>query len=173
MIVLTAIGRFLFRYRAVIAAVAFGFLMLAADPFTGPAGHILVLLGLLIRTWAAGYIGVDARARKFVGEYRIIKGPYRLLKHPLYVGNFLLVVGVLLIFNPPFWMGALYVILYWSMYGAILFSEVEYMRGKPARKTNFKLKNLKGEVSTWLVVLVVYAGYFLLLGLNRSTVIRS
>lgn len=173
MIVLTAIGRILFRYRAAIATVAFGLLMLAANPVRAPAGHVLVLLGLTIRTWAAGYIGVDARARKFVGEYRITKGPYRLLKHPLYVGNFLLVAGVLLIYNPPFWMGALYVILFLSMYGAILFSEVVYMKGKTARNTNFNLKNLKGEISTWLVVLVIYAGYFLLLWLNRGTVIRS
>jgi protein-S-isoprenylcysteine O-methyltransferase Ste14 len=172
-IVLTAIGRDLFRYRAVIGTVAFVLLALAAVPVHSPAGHVCVLLGLAVRTWAAGYIGVDARERKFGGEYVITNGPYRLLKHPLYIGNFFLVAGVLLLFNPPFWMGLLYVILYVSMYGAILFSEVEYMKGKTARETNFNLKNLRGEVSTWVVVLVVYAGYFLLLGLNRGTVTRS
>ncbi|MBE0433070.1 hypothetical protein IBX73_06335 [candidate division WOR-3 bacterium] len=159
---LASAGRFLFRYRAAAATVAFVFLVLAARPVNSPAGHIFVLLGVVLRAWAAGYIGPAGRKREFQGEYVIKSGPYRLLRHPLYVGNFLLVLGVLVLFNPPFWLRALYLALFIVIYAVIICGETRYMKGKPAREPGYELSNLRGEFSTWIVLAVIYGAYFVL-----------
>jgi L-asparagine transporter-like permease len=97
-----------------------------------------------------------------------VSGPYRLLKHPLYIGNFLLVLGVLVMYYPPLWLGALYTFLFVAIYTLIVLSEIEYMKGKPERSACYRLRNLSGEVSTWVVMAVVYAIFFLLLSVKKS-----
>lgn len=48
-------------------------------------GLLLVFFGILIRTWAAGTL----RKR----EVLVQDGPYRFIRHPLYLGSFLLTTG--------------------------------------------------------------------------------
>lgn len=48
-------------------------------------GSLLIVLGILLRSWAAGHL------RK--GCDLTIKGPYSLCRHPLYLGSLLLFVG--------------------------------------------------------------------------------
>jgi protein-S-isoprenylcysteine O-methyltransferase Ste14 len=158
-------GRNLFRYRALIAGVAYVFLVIAANARHSVVGHAAMVLGLMIRIWAAGYIGGDARQREFQAEYIIGNGPYRYLKHPLYVGNFFLVLGVLILYNPPRWMGVMYLGVFLAVYVIILLSEADYLKGKPARETCYRLSNLGGELSTWLVLIFIYVGFFVLLKL--------
>jgi protein-S-isoprenylcysteine O-methyltransferase Ste14 len=160
-------GRYLFRRRAVIATIAFVPLILAARPDYSAASHILVFCGLAIRIWAAVYIGPGARKHEFLADHIIKNGPYRLLKHPLYIGNFFLVSGVLIMYNPPRWLSALYIGLFLIIYATILFSELHYLKGKPKREERCRLTNLSGEVSTWIVLAVVYFVYFLLGSLNK------
>jgi len=57
------------------------------------AGYILLLCGLLLRLWSILYIG----GRK--GSELQTKGPYSLVRHPLYLGSLLLGVGFALITN--------------------------------------------------------------------------
>ncbi|UCG30740.1 MAG: hypothetical protein JSV53_02365 [candidate division WOR-3 bacterium] len=159
---LFTIGRHLFRYRAAIAATAFVFLVIGATPRNSIAGHAAMALGLAIRIWGAGYLGSDARRRELHGEYVISNKPFRFLKHPLYVGNLFLVVGVLILYNPPRWMGVLYVGLFLIIYSTILLTELDYLKGKPVREGRYRLKNLKGELSTWFVLMFIYLLYFLL-----------
>lgn len=54
-------------------------------------GLILILLGLFIRSWAAGMIHKN--------KVLTTTGPYALSRHPLYVGSFLLALGFALIIN--------------------------------------------------------------------------
>ncbi len=49
------------------------------------AGLLLVVSGVLIRTWAAGTL----RKR----EVLVQDGPYKFIRHPLYLGSFLLTTG--------------------------------------------------------------------------------
>jgi protein-S-isoprenylcysteine O-methyltransferase Ste14 len=49
------------------------------------AGVVLVLAGLLVRSWAAGTL------RKY--KQLITAGPYALVRNPLYVGSFLMMAG--------------------------------------------------------------------------------
>lgn len=162
---LSKIGRHLFRHRAIIAGVAFVILIIAANPRQSMVGHAAVGIGLLVRSWAAGYIGSKGRRREFRASYIVINGPYRLLKHPLYFGNFFLVTGILILYNPPRWMGLVYLVLFFVIYLSIVISETDHLRGKPVRETCYRPGNLRGEFSTWLVVVIVYLVFFLLLKL--------
>lgn len=138
----------------------------AARPRNSLAAHILVLCGIALRMWAAGYVGRRARESELCADYTVVNGPYRLLKHPLYIGNFLLVLGVLIMYNPPLWLRTLYTFLFVVVYALIVVSEMEYMKGTPERSACYRLRNLSGEVSTWVVMAVVYAIFFLLLSLK-------
>lgn len=162
------IGRSLFRYRAVIAVPFFILLVIFSRP-----GHIniipyfIIFTGLIIRFWAAGYIGKKARATNFSTGCWIINAPYKYLKHPLYVGNFFLVLGVVLLFNPAIWFGVLVVIVFLLVYRLIIMSESHYLKDLPETKAHFKLHNCKGEISTIIVVIVVLLIHYLV-GKNLS-----
>ena len=54
------------------------------------AGLILILAGMGIRIWARGH---------FVKGLIFQTGPYSIVRHPLYVGSFLMLIGFLLILN--------------------------------------------------------------------------
>jgi protein-S-isoprenylcysteine O-methyltransferase Ste14 len=72
----------------IVAAVLFGIrphnVINVRDPIV-IAGLLLVGMGVLIRTWAAGTL----RKR----EVLVQDGPYRFIRHPLYLGSFLLTTG--------------------------------------------------------------------------------
>ncbi|MFZ3072076.1 MAG: isoprenylcysteine carboxylmethyltransferase family protein [Thermodesulfobacteriota bacterium] len=53
-------------------------------------GLILILAGIGIRIWARGH---------FVKGLLFQTGPYAIVRHPLYVGSFLMLIGFLLILN--------------------------------------------------------------------------
>ncbi len=57
------------------------------------AGYLLLLAGLAIRLWSIAYIG-GKKSRHVIDQ-----GPYSLCRNPLYVGTFLLTVGVGLCFE--------------------------------------------------------------------------
>jgi len=126
------------------------------------APHIFIITGIVLRLWAAGYIGPEARKREFHAEHRISNGPYRILRHPLYVGNFFLVLGVIMLYNPPQLLGFFYVFAFVGMYSVIAISEKHYLKGKSEIDASYRISNLKGEVSTFIVVAVVYAVWILL-----------
>ena len=93
----------------------------------------------------------------------INSGPYRLFKHPLYVGNFFLVLGVVVLYNPPRWLGISYIVAFVIMYALIASSEKQYLKGKPTKEASYKFTNLTGEISTLLVLAVIYALWFMLI----------
>lgn len=61
-------------------------------------GICLLLIGVLFVLWALAYLGrafsVTPHASKLV-----MKGPYSIVRHPMYVGNIVSLVGLALIFN--------------------------------------------------------------------------
>jgi protein-S-isoprenylcysteine O-methyltransferase Ste14 len=155
------LGRFLYRFRAWTAVPFFIVLVILMQPATQfPLSLVLVIPGLLVRFWAAGYIGPTARSTRFTSEYRIVNGPYQYLKHPLYLGNFLLVLGVVILFNPPIWYGIIIVAVFVSVYALILKSELHYLNTLTKRHAVFKWTNAQGELSTISVVGSMYLVYF-------------
>ena len=134
----------------------FVMLVLLSRPVVRPAlAYTLIIVGIVIRLWAAGYIGVSARTASFDTRYRITDGPYRFLKHPLYAGNLLLVTGVTILFNPPLFFALSVTVLYIVIYGMIIMSEHLYIMNLPEKKADFQFKNCAGEISTSIVVVVI------------------
>lgn len=81
------------------------------DTLTDGVGVVIILVGQLVRFWSWGSNTHTAAT----GGVRT-RGPYALLRHPLYVGNLLIATGLLGVFNNP-WAyllcGVPIVILYW------------------------------------------------------------
>jgi len=119
------LGRFLFRWRGVIGFAAFGVVFWLARPTSGTCllGLPLVLVGLATRFWASGYIGIEGRVREIGAGRRIVNGPYRLLRHPLYIGNFLLVAGMLIAMRPALWLAVVVLAGFIAEYAMIVAAE--------------------------------------------------
>jgi hypothetical protein len=126
------LGRFLFRWRGVIGVLAFGVVFWLARPTLGSCliGVPFLLVGLASRFWASGYIGIEGRASEIGARQRLAGGPYRLLRHPLYIGNFLLVVGMLFALRPALWLSAVVLVGFIVEYGLIVAAEERDLRQK-------------------------------------------
>jgi hypothetical protein len=126
------LGRLLFRWRGVIGVVAFGVVFWPARPTFGSClfGLPIILAGLATRFWASGYIGIEGRAREIGASRRIASGPYRVLRHPLYIGNFLLVAGMLVALRPAWWMAVVVMAGFAFEYGLIVAAEERHLRQK-------------------------------------------
>lgn len=153
-------GKLLFKNRALVAVPFFIALVWQARP----QNHIILpivlfVIGLGIRIWAAGYIGKTARGQEFRSRFRITGGPYRFLRHPLYIGNLFLVVGTILLFNPLFWLAVIIIALFLIEYGFFICAEEKYLKDLPNQPEKFSLRRLKHEFSTWIVVGAVYIVY--------------
>jgi protein-S-isoprenylcysteine O-methyltransferase Ste14 len=82
-------------------------------------GAAIAVVGLVVRAWASGHI----RKEKALA----VTGPYRHSRNPLYVGNFVLGVGIAAATNS--WWGALAFALYFGLfYPPVIFEERERMR---------------------------------------------
>lgn len=115
------IRKFLVNYRVVISFFLFSTLVVSqlyvgmkprgwwgGGDIQGLLGVSLVIIGLLIRSWAAGVL------RK--GKALAIVGPYSLCKHPLYVGSFCMMIGFCLVLgNPLLWFAVVgpVAVIYW------------------------------------------------------------
>jgi hypothetical protein len=119
------LGRSLFRWRGAIGVLAFGLVFSLARPTFGSCllGVPLLILGFAVRFWASGYIGVEGRVNEIGARRKIASGPYRLLRHPLYIGNSLLVVGMLLALRPALWLSAVVLVGFVAEYAFIVAAE--------------------------------------------------
>jgi protein-S-isoprenylcysteine O-methyltransferase Ste14 len=156
------LGRFLFRWRGVIGVLAFGVVFWMARPTFGSclSGIPLLLLGLGTRFWASGYIGIEGRVREIGGQReergvrkeeggtprtRIVTGPYRTLRHPLYIGNFLLVMGMLVALRPVVWLAAVVLVGFVAEYVLIAIAEERDLVSRRSQK--LEARSESAEVS--------------------------
>jgi len=71
------------------------------------AGLIVILLGIFLRLWANGYVGLVKvnRARGRQGDTKVgqlvTAGPYAFVRHPLYLGTLLIGAGFLIAVSQP------------------------------------------------------------------------
>jgi len=75
----------------------------------------LILVGLLWRTWALGHIRKDCEL--------CTTGPYSLVRHPLYLGNIVVLVGLLILANS--WLLACIVVPIAAVYYAMVIIQEE------------------------------------------------
>lgn len=83
------------------------------------AGAVLFLLGVLFHTWACGYLHRN--------EELIRSGPYRMVRHPLYLSNALVDTSFCIVSNNVFVLLAFIVFFCWT-YGARIDVEERILR---------------------------------------------
>ena len=117
-------GGWLFRQRSwlpvpLALAVVAGSPGLAWRPVVA-AGAALLIVGQAIRFWSVRHIGVISRTRSIRIGPLVTTGPYRLMRHPIYLGNFCLWTGTVLCAQKPtllpgIWLafGVLYLPMTW------------------------------------------------------------
>ncbi|MCX7599279.1 MAG: isoprenylcysteine carboxylmethyltransferase family protein [Armatimonadetes bacterium] len=106
------------RNRLHIPAAVLGFFLAQPVPETVVAGIVLLVLGLLLRTWAMGCISKK--------EVLCTHGPYGMVRHPLYIGNIIIVAGFLVLARS--WLLALIVGPYTIFhYWAVIRSEEKWL----------------------------------------------
>ncbi len=90
----------------------------------------LALTGLAIRALTAGFVptGTSGRSttRQQAGTLNTL-GLYSVVRHPLYLGNALMWLGVAL-FPGVWWAPVIVSLIYWLYYERIMFAEEEFLR---------------------------------------------
>jgi protein-S-isoprenylcysteine O-methyltransferase Ste14 len=137
-------GTWLFRWRSYAPLSALPLVIVAAVQFTYPCRSRLAqqcweilcfsvaLIGLAIRVLTVGYAphGTSGRnTRQQKADVLNTAGVYSVVRHPLYLGNFFIGLGLSL-FYLQWWLTLSFVLLFWLYYERIMFTEEEFLREK-------------------------------------------
>lgn len=135
-------GNWLFKYRSYVPLLLFPFatlVILFGNPgfgFNSTAWYALCLgvslAGQVVRALVIGFTPAGTSGRNTsqqVAETVNTAGMYSLVRHPLYLGNFLMMCGpFMLLGNLGFFVGASF--FYWIYYERIMFAEEGFLRKK-------------------------------------------
>ena len=135
-------GNWLFKRRSWLPLVLYGFALLVMY-FYAESTHACIsnwkwglfclgvsFLGLLIRALTVGYTpkGTSGRnTEKQVADSLNQTGIYSVVRHPLYLGNFLMWLG-LFMFVGIWWFVLICALAYWLYYERIMYAEEEFLR---------------------------------------------
>jgi len=136
-------GNWLFRYRTYLPLVLYIFASLVLYFDRTPAfshqnswaiGLCLAVsfLGLVIRSVAIGYVPRFTSGRntkKQVAEVLNTEGIYSTVRHPLYLGNFFMWMGIVLYIG-NWWFSLAIALVFWIYYERIMFAEEFFLRNK-------------------------------------------
>lgn len=93
---------------------------------------VVSLFGLVIRIYTVGHTPKNTSGRN-IKQQRAdslnTTGIYSLVRHPLYVGNFFMWLGVALLTENP-WFIIVFCLIYWIYYERIMFAEEQFLRKK-------------------------------------------
>jgi protein-S-isoprenylcysteine O-methyltransferase Ste14 len=139
-------GQLLFRWRSYIPLL-FIPLVLVALKDSGLIGRLVneswdacwevlclmvSFVGLAIRGLTVGYVPKKTSGRNTKQQRAAVlntMGMYSIVRHPLYLGNFLIFLGMLL-FVQVLWLGVIGVLAFWLYYERIIFAEEAFLEAK-------------------------------------------
>lgn len=139
-------GNWLFRYRSYLPLLAIPIFLIAlrnseqlermfgrsVEMLWGVASIGVSFLGLIIRCIVAGYAprGTSGRNTKSqVAEVLNTTGIYSIVRNPLYLGNFVIVLGATL-FIQVWWLALIVWVGFWIYYERIILAEENFLREK-------------------------------------------
>lgn len=135
-------GNWLFRWRSYLPIAFLPFLILAVRdmhwPFGNPIVHEVLefvclaisFIGLFVRILAVGHApaGTSGRNTKIqIAKSLNTTGMYSLLRHPLYLGNYLIGLGVVMV-PAVWWLPVFYSLSFLLYYERIMFAEEVFLK---------------------------------------------
>jgi len=155
--VLTRLKFLLGWNRIAISLVGSAVLLIFASPslLSLIAGSFFVLAGAAVRTWSSGYVQKNRELS--------MDGPYAYVRHPLYVGNFLLGFGFSIMAHRWFLI-LVFVLLFYILYASVIDEEekllherfgvayAEYSKNVPAFFPRFGRRGPQSGHFTWELV---------------------
>lgn len=135
-------GNWLFRRRSwlpvIILVMAAGYLFIANRSviyFNYSREIICILIsvaGEIIRSYTVGHVPRNTSGRNVIDQLADelnTTGIYSIVRHPLYIGNFMMWLGPVL-FLRSVWCVIIFVLAFWLYYERIIFAEEQYLRRK-------------------------------------------
>jgi len=124
-------GRWLFKRREYtpVLFIIFALFLAMPSPATIAVGLVFMILGEAIRFWGISYIGGVSRTRSDSTGKLIQSGPFGRMRNPLYVGNFILSFGAVVIAG-IWWFIPIFIVLFAIQYHFIVLYEEENLRNK-------------------------------------------
>lgn len=136
-------GNFLFKYRSFIPLVLF---IITPVTFLFDKSHFadsndlhffllclcISLFGLFIRIIAIGFSNKGTSGRnvnKQIADALNTDGIYSIVRHPLYLGNYFMWIGIILL-TSNIWLIIVITLLFWIYYERIIFAEEYFLKNK-------------------------------------------
>ena len=136
-------GNMLFKWRSylpLIVVCLFPYIILKYTPHVRYSVHqywsivciFISFLGLGLRILTLGFVpnGTSGRnTKRQVADSLNTIGMYSLVRHPLYLGNYIIVLGIVL-YTMNWWFVVLISLFFWIYYERIMYAEEEFLRNK-------------------------------------------
>ena len=110
------------------------------EPTLFTIGTAVAVVGIVVRMWASGYV--------MKNKELATSGPYAFVRHPLYVGNILLLVGFS-IASTLWWSYVLMIALLWFYYPPTIAYEDNKLRGIFGEEWEEWAKNIHALIPTF------------------------
>jgi protein-S-isoprenylcysteine O-methyltransferase Ste14 len=92
-------------------------------------GMASLALGGLLRIWAVSHAGRHTRSRTLKAPLLITAGPYGIVRNPIYLGNFLIGLGLVVLAEAIPWLPFYFILFGWS-YREIVVREESFLRNQ-------------------------------------------
>ena len=150
---IVALGGFFFRYRSYTALIWFILLALCTfkegrDIFTWLPGTVLLFVGEAVRIWSVAVIGKESRTRGSGVSRLVTQGPYAYVRNPLYIGNFLILLGATLI-SELCWLLPIAVLLFAVQYVPIVLWEEGNIRNRFGEEFSAYCRRVPRWIPRW------------------------